>query len=208
MTKNKNRLILCLIETVIIIVLFSLFAPFNYTVLNINPFSIGIITTILLLIAFLNIYNTKNKKIKMTKKICYILIMISAVVVLIYEIINIIGSFDSVDVVSGIGISNLLIIIGFYLSVYVYIRLIETEDIKIKTINYLPVIINLCFLVLLIIIFSINKKNLTVGDNIQLTTVINYGIYAYSYAGYFMIAHIMCNIYLLTLFPRKKLKKK
>ena len=208
MTKNKNRLILCLMEAVIIIVLFSVFTPFNHTTLNTNPFSIGIITTILLLIAFLNTYDKKNKKIKMAKRICYILIMVSEVAVLIYEIINIIGSFDSVDVVNSIGISNILIIIGFYLSVYVYIRLIETENIKIKTIDYLPIIINLCFLILLIIIFCINKKNLTVGDNIQVTTVINYGIYAYSFAGYFMIAHIMSNIYLLTLFSKKKLNKK
>ena len=133
--------------------------------------------------------------------ILYVLMGISAIFVLLYDISRLVSITNFLD-----EIPNFIISISFYLSLYIYIKLLETKDIKLKMMNFLPAIINFCFLIILFIIYFINKSNLSI-TNSELSSIYNYGIYAYSFAGYFMIAHIVYNIYLLTLFPKKKLKK-
>ena len=203
MMKNKYKIILLLNEIFYIIIIPSfLQISVRYgNGIDVKPhFSIKdlIIPILGLAVIFLvYLFSKLSLKKKVFKVLDRINLVLSVIFVLIFLILEGYCYIINVDFIFT-GIMLVLLGITLFLTVLNIMKMAKIEKIKLEKIDYLPIILNLIFTLILIIVFFVNNANLS---NIYAHHI----IFLYYYMLFLIVPHLLFNIYLSICMSKKNL---
>ena len=226
---KKNNLILLLNELFYLILvpalifslmnhaikLFDLYEPIDGSTTNLNNNSIIITFLIVIMVGLLlsallyiiSRLSLKKKAFKIMLKIYYVLlyIFLGAYIIEAFMIkYHLMGGDISylVDSNNFLFVGLIILSITVFLSLYNIPKIINKENLKLSKIDFIPMIMNFVFFVILIMVWLLN---LIININYYVSM---YAYYLYFYIIIFAFSHLLFNIYVIGLLKENKKEAK